>query len=277
MKFAAVVSLSVAAVLATSCSNDSSTSGAATTAKVANPPSAVVQQGIQQLGSVRFRLAASDTSTFITVALASLGLNQTDRACAADDITKYLRPDSDGAVDLDRIGKFITRVSQPDTTIAKQVTACVSPESAARRTAQEPAPDRDVSTIMAIARQVGVGESLAIGLTDTEAACYTDTLLKDLDPGDYASSLVGIVTPAMKALDRSSPTEVLDSCITVDRLYELKASIESGLAALDACESENNAANEAIINEQLKHVNDPTTTTTPGAPPAPSSTLKPCR
>lgn len=275
MKFLPVVMLSVAAIFATGCADDSSSAGSSA-AQVANPPSAIVQDGIVKLGAVRFRLSAPDTATFVTVALASLGVSQPDRACAAPLVTTYLRPAADGSVDLDRIGLLVTRVNQ-DTTIGKAVTKCLSPESAARRTAKQPSPDRDVSGILAIAHQVGIGESLAVGLTNEEARCYSDTLLKDLDPAAYASSIVGIAPPSMDSANRIKPVAVLEKCLTVDRLYQLKSSIEGELTVLDKCKQENRDANSAILDEQLKHINDPTTTTTPGTATTPSSTLKPCQ
>jgi hypothetical protein len=186
-----VAALVVAAVLA-GCGGDAVK--AARPAKVANPPDEAIAASIGQHGSRLAILAAPDVATLVNVIFATIGLDATERACAAPAAVASLQPDEEGRLPVSSMGKMVSRFNQETSSVAKAISGCSTPASIARQAAKQPAPDRDLTGLIEVGTRLSIAEATAVGFTEVEAQCFADALLGSADAAAVAAAISGTAT-----------------------------------------------------------------------------------
>jgi len=250
----------VATVVVAGCSKDAATPG-----KVANPPEDAIAAALGQHGARVTMVPAADVATLVTVILGTIGLDGAQRACAAPGVVATLNPAANGDVALSSIGKFVGRLRRDDSTPAKAVAACATPDWTTRRDAGPPAADRDLTGLMDAGKRLSIAEANGLGFTDAEATCFASALLDPVRPEDLASSISGLAkAPPAK------PRPAIDKCVTPERQMVIVAKARTDEAAYQDCSKQQSDAIARAIAEQTG-----SSTTTP-APDRTTTTFARC-
>lgn len=255
-----VAALVVAAVLA-GCGGDAVKT--ARPAKVANPPDEAIAASIGQHGSRVAILAAPDVATLVNVIFATIGLDATERACAAPAAVASLQPDEEGRLPVASMGKMVSRFNRDTSTVAKAIADCSTPASIARQAAKQPAPDRDLSGLIEVGTRLSVGEATAVGFNETEASCFADALLGSADPALVAAAISGTATSLPV-----DPKAAVRKCLTPQRQAALAVQARQDDQTYRDCRKRQDVEVEKLLAE----ASAPSTTSSTTAPPNQTTT-----
>jgi hypothetical protein len=253
--------LVVAAALALSaagCSGDKAQRAATTDAQVTE-----FQKHLGALGARKTILSQDDANHLRDGVLGRLGLDAAERQCVAAAVRAVLLPDGAIGVSVDRIGKMLGRIKRTDNELGKQVTTCLSPEGKVRFEATTAAPDAPVDGLLDVGRRVSMGESRALGATDTEATCIADASLRGITAVDLASALVGKAPEGI-----ANSKDAIRQCVSTERLTALNAAAQKATDDYQRCVDERNQ--QALAEAQRRIASSIP------APTGPTTTVVPC-